>query len=227
MTKIFKATLAIMMVVAFSANAMALDYDEGAEVTASATVGGITTLSVTGGPLVYGTTDVNAFPTSPADGKLVVNYSSNHANWLLQIATKNTDLQDIDSSVYQRGGMVQVSADPSTVVIPCKWVAKAGGSTLPDIGTIDAYNYIKDVTDADIPDTTTINESWTEAHAAGYANIAYGNADGGFCVDPTAADTQGDAIDGTIDLYIATLFGDVPPAAGDYTMKVAIDLVHE
>ncbi len=246
--RIFKGALAILMVVAFASNAFAID--QSVSVSATASIGGVTSMSVLPTSIVYGTTNIDAYPTTPADNKVVVTYASNYNPWKISIATNNTQVPDHlvegDDGRYSKGGLATVDG---LQVIPNRWFAKnpTSGTTVPAATALGAYNFVKDKRDQDdpatvdnpgTPDIVENNESWAAAFADGYANIAYGNAGGGVCIDPantTAGPTQyqGDAVDGAIAVYLAGYFGTmaatppIPATAGDYTTSYIFDLYHE
>ena len=216
------AVLAVMAVLAFASNAMAA-VDMTQYITATATVGGVTTLTLTPATLVYGNTSANAWPTTPADNKIQLSYASNFDPWKIRIYTDNTNVPLFaDGGPYSKGGLAKTDG---LKVIPFKWIAQAGGTTAPLISTIGGYNYVKDMNDEDDPGQTG-DQGWSETD--GYPNIAYGGAGYAYCIDPTNAPSyQGDAITGSVDLFLGCLFGDVTPVAGSYSSKVYFDLMHE
>ena len=248
--RILKATLAILMVIAFGANASAVTVDKTASVSATADIGGVTTMSILPTSIVYGTTSVDAYPTDPTDQKVVITYTSNYDPWKIAISTNNLSVptkgggDPTGVGRYAKGGLASTpvdhddntgTPDVSLLVIAGKWFAKdpASGTTLPLATALGAYNFIKDKRDEDDPDTTPADESWATAFADGYANIAYGNAGGGVCVDPTKTDYEGDPVDGSIAVYMAGLFGTggvtpaVPASAGNYSTSFIFELYHE
>lgn len=207
--------------------------DETASVSATATIAGTTSLSISPASIVFGTTNVNAFPTTPADGKVTITYTSNYNPWKIAIYTDNTQVpMKADGGRYQKAGLA--TADGANVVA-CKWVAKDPASPAPDISTIGGYNFVKDKRDEDDPATVDDpllpgiqnDESWITSFAQGYPNIAYGGAGYGTCVDPTLPDYTGDSVNGEIVVYIASLFGTYPGGAGEYSTNFSFDLYHE
>lgn len=225
MKKILRTTLAIVMVLTFGVNANAAvpGSDVTAGLSASATVGAVTTLSILPTSITYTTVDANTFPTA---GGVTVTYASNYDPWKIAIYTDNTGVPDygLPNGRYAKGGLAK--SDGSSVV-PMKWICQDDATAAPAIGTIGGYNYVKDLNDEDDPGTGDL-EDWNSAFADGYANIAYGGTGYGWCIDPTAgAPYTGDAADGTIAVYIAALFGDASPTPGSYSATVTFDLYHE
>jgi len=246
--RILRATLAVVTLIAFNTNAFAVD--KTVSVSATATIGGVTSMGISPTSIVYGTTNADAYPTTPADQKVVITYSSNYDPWKIAIYTNNVDVPNKTGDTtgfgrYSKGGLASIpedhdgnggTPDISTKVVACKWFAKdpASGTSVPAATALGAYNFIKDKRDEDDPATGGTDESWAAGFADGYANIAYGNAGGGVCVDPSNGPSyQGDAIDGQVAVYIAGLFGTggvtpaVPAAAGDYASSFYFDLYHE
>jgi len=235
--RMLKAILAIVMVIAFASNAFAID--RTVSVSATATIGGVTSMGVLPASIVYAATGEDAYPTTPSNNRVVVTYSSNYDPWKIAVSTNNTQvpMESEEGGRYSKGGL---ATDDGLLVIPCKWFSKnpSSSTVVPDATDLGAYNFVKDKRDEDDPATTGDNESWANAFVAGYANIAYGNTGGGVCVDPAntavgPTQFQGDAIDGEIAVYIAGLFGTmgatppVPATAGDYATSFVFDLYHE
>lgn len=236
MKKIGVLIIAAILAVTFSVEAYAAA-DKTASVSASVTITGSTSMSVAPGTISFGTFNVDAFPTTPADKKIVITYSTNYSPWKIAIYTNNTQVANYDPATktgkLSKGGLA--TADGASIV-PCKWVAKKGDNTVvPTVPTFTSdHNFIKDLRDQDDPSTAGYNESWASAYADGYANIAYGSGPGskGVCVDPTnsaagATQYQGDAVDGSIAVYVAGLFGTGSVGAGTYNSNVYFDLYHE
>lgn len=220
--------LLVFAVTAVSANAA---IDQTKSVTFTATIIGSTSMSISPATAEFGDTGVDAFPTTPGDAKIVITYNSNYSPWKIAIYTDNTQVPDYGETDgrYSKGGLA--TADGKQV-IPCKWVAKIGSNTtVPTVPSFtSAHNFLKDKSDQDDPLTTAYDESWATAFGAGYANIAYGAGPGpsGFCVDPTVGDPyQGDAVNGSIAVYVAGLFGTGANTAGIYSSNIYFDLYHE
>ena len=238
--KYLKAALVILVGLAFSVSAMAA-VDKTVLVTANATIGPVTSMSITPATITYATVDADAYPTTPADQKVTITYGSNYNPWKIAVYTNNTQVPDYSAGPpivgkYAKGGLA--TAD-GLYVVPCKWFAKnpASSTTAPLATALGAYNFVKDKRDEDDP-LTSYEEDWARSFAGGYANIAYGNPGGGVCVDPantTPGPTQyqGDDVDGSIAVYIAGLFGTggvtpaVPASAGVYSSAISFDLYHE
>lgn len=225
--------IAVILAVTFSVEAYAAA-DKTASVSASVTIAGSTSMSASPGSITFGTFNVDAFPTTPADKKIVITYSTNYNPWKIAIYTNNTQVKLVAAGgKYSKGGLA--TADGASIV-PCKWVAKVGTNTVvPTVPTFtSAHNFIKDLRDEDDPSTAAYDESWADAYAAGYANIAYGSGPGskGVCVDPTNSAVgptqyQGDEVDGSIAVYVAGLFGTGSVGAGTYNSNILFDLYHE
>lgn len=225
------AILALAAAFCVSAEAAA---DKTASVSASVSITGSTSLSVSPSTITYGTFDVDAFPTTPADKKVVLTYNSNYSPWKIAIYTNNTQVKNYDDGgSYAKGGLATASGSS---IIPLKWVSKKGDNTvIPSVPTFtSAHNFVKDIRDEDDTTTGSYNESWADAYSKGYANIAYGTGPGaaGYCVDPTnttpgANQYKGDAVDGSIAVYLAGLFGTGNGAAGEYSASIYFDLYHE
>ena len=227
-------TIALVAIV-FCVNAEAAT-DKTASVSASVSITGTTSMSITApspATISWSSTSTDAFPSSPADQKIVIAYSSNYNPWKVDIYTNNTQVPlQASGGKYAKGGL---STSTGSNVIPCKWVAKVGTNTVvPTVPSMTSlHNFIKDKRDEDDPATTTQDESWGTAFTAGYANIAFGGPTGGYCVDPTnnapgPNQYKGDAVNGSVAVYVAGLFGTGgATSAGDYTSSIYFDLYHE
>lgn len=231
--------LMVIIAVVFCANAQAATVDKTSSVSAGVTIVGSTSLSVAPSTITFGTYSTDAFPTTPADSKIVITYNSNFNPWKVRVYTNNTQvLNKVGDTTgfgkYAKGGLA--TADGHNV-IPCKWVAKIGSNTtIPTVPSFtSAYNFVKDIRDEDDPSTAAQDESWTAAQAAGYANIAFGTGPGaaGNCVDPTNSapgpnQYKGDAVNGSVAVYLAGLFGTGGgTSAGTYSSNIYFDLYHE
>ena len=254
--RVLRATLALVVALAFGANAMAA-IDKTVSVSATASISGVTTLGISPASIVFGNTATDAYPTTPADQKVTITYSSNYSPWKIAIYTNNTQVPDYGVDVdgdgnqdgrYAKGGLA--TADGKAVAA-CKWVAKGPGNAPPAASTINqggkedtGYNFIKDKRDEDDPETTLPHEKedWDFSFGGGYANVAWGLGDSEtqVCVDPTVYYVEGDkrnyigdTISGSFDVYIAGLFGTggmtspVPASAGNYASSIYFDLYHE
>ena len=233
----------VILTVVFCVNAEAAP-DKTVSVSAGVNITGTTSLSVSPASIMFGTYSADAFPTDPLDKKIVITYSSNYNPWKIAIYTNNTQVKkyadDPEEGRYAKGGLATASGSN---IIPCKWISKVGTNTVvPTVPTkTSAHNYIIDKRDEDDPATVTnpdgtlAKEDWASAFAVGYANIAFGDATGGFCVDPTNTTPsdpknkyKGDAVSGSIAVYIAGLFGTGgATSAGDYSSSIYFDLYHE
>lgn len=206
--------------------------DRTVSVTATASVAGATSMSISPTSAVYSTTTADAFATVPTGGKITITYASNYNPWKMAISTNNTQVPNAGSTDgrYAKGGLATTNGKN---VVACKWVAQAPATAAPAVPTAATYNFVKDKRDQDDPATPTDNESWASSFAEGYANIAYGGTTGGVCVNPTKPGNNGDAVTGSIALYVAGMFGTggvtpaVPAAAGSYSSAITIELYHE
>lgn len=216
--------------------------DKTVSVTASASIAGTTSLTADATAFTYGTTSSDAFPTIPATKRVVLTYSSNYNPWKIDVYTNNTQipLKAVTNGMYAKGGLVSGTGPYS--VVPLKWVAKAPASAAPVAGSINfqtSYNFVKDIRDEDDPATVGQNESWTQVFTDGYPNVAWGPVvgGGGTCVDPTNSapgpdQYRGDAISGTVAVYVTGLFGTggvtpaSPASAGTYSSTIYFDLYH-
>lgn len=232
----------VAAVVCFTVTAQA-GTDKTVSVTASASITGTTSLTADATAFTYGTTNVDALPTAPASKRVVLTYASNYNPWKIDIYTNNTQIPTKTANPlngsYSKGGLVTGSAAPYTTV-PFKWITKHPSSAAPDPATINfvtSYNFVKDMRDEDDPATAGGDESWATSFAQGYANIAWGAGSTGVCVDPTNTTPgnnqyKGDAISGTVAVYVAALFktGGVSPnvaaSAGTYGTTIYFDLYH-
>lgn len=225
--------IAIMAMV-FCVNAEAAP-DKTSSVSASVTITGTTSMSVAPGSIAFGSFSTDAFPTTPADGKIVITYNTNYSPWKINVYTNNTQVPNYNpadgTGRYAKGGLA--TAD-GVNVIPCKWVAKEGSNTtVPAVPSFTSlHNFIKDIRDQDDTSTAAYDESWIGA--GGYPVIAYGTGPGaqGQCVDPTnntpgPTQYQGDAVNGSIAVYVAGLFGTGYSGAGSYSSNIYFDLYHE
>ena len=242
--KTLRALMSIALIVMFGVTQVAYAVtDSVVSVIASATITGSTSLSLDVSTLTYGNTSADAFPTVPATGKVEITYSSNYSAWKLMTYTDNTVVANYsdngtptdptdDTGRYAKGGLATATG---SAVVACKWICQDNATAAPAIGTIGAYNFIKDLRDEDDPATALPqDESWAAGLAGGYPNIAFGGPGYGFCVDPSVGSPYtGDAADGTISLYIAGLFGTggvtpaAPAAAGSYSSSIYVELLHE
>ncbi|MFA6320700.1 MAG: hypothetical protein WCY36_02445 [Candidatus Omnitrophota bacterium] len=196
--------------------------DKSTSVSATASVGAVTSLSATPGSVSFSDTAADSFASS----KVTLTYKSNYNPWKLAIYTNNTGIKTFaNGGPYQKSGLTD-----GTNLVPLKWVAKNPSSSAPSISTIGSYNFIKDKNDEDDPSTTS-DDSWAGAvsSSATYAAIAYGTASSGTCIDPTAVSNSynGDSVSGTIDVYVAALFGTYPAPVGSYSTTIGFDLYHE
>jgi hypothetical protein len=245
MKKTYVMLAVLVLAAAFFCLSAEAAADKTVSVTASGTVVGSTSLSVLPVTATFNTA-ADGFPTEPmADKKIVITYTSNYNPWKIMAYTNNTQVENYDAVTktgrYAKGGLA--TADGKSVV-PCKWVAKAGSNTVvPSVPAWNTYNFVKDKRDEDdpstvdnpaTPDVVENNESWAAAMTAGYPNLAYGDTAGGFCVDPTIPVTfKGDAVSGSVAVYIAAMFGTsgmetpVPAGAGTYSSPIYFDLYHE
>lgn len=235
MRKIMITMVVLVTVVLIAASAYAEVIDDTSSVTATAIIGGSADISaLTPANIAFGTTGVDAFPTTPADQKVTISYTSNYNPWKIRIYTDNQI--PAEAGRYSYGGLKS-----GTNVVPCKWIAQATATAAPAIASIGGYNFIKDLGDLDDPLTldnlatpeVENNESWA-LNATTYANIAYGGPGGGVCVNPTnPPNYNGNPINGSIAVYIAGLFGTggvspaVPAAAGSYSSLIYLELYHE
>jgi len=249
MKKLMIIISVVSLAVVYCVSAEAAVTDRTASIKALGSVGPITSLSITPAMspgLTFGTTNADAFPTVPDDKKIVISYTSNYSPWKMMVYTNNAQVNDYNPTTekgrYAKGGLVLGTGD-NVQVVPCKWVAKDGANTaIPALPTpANMHNFIKDKRDQDDPATVTnpdgtlAKEDWASAFAVGYANIAFGDATGGFCVDPTNTTPsdpknkyKGDAVSGSIAVYIAGLFGTGgATSAGDYSSSIYFDLYHE
>lgn len=208
--------------------------DKSVNITASGTIAGVTSLSVSNTTVTYGTTTADSFPTIPSTKAVNITYSSNYNGWTMRLYTNNSQVPvngtmygSTNIGRYAKGGLATAAIAPSgrVDIVPCKWIAKAGtNATVPPVpnwnptNTTSKYSYVKDVRDEDDPTTVpngtmSNNESWGAALADGYPNIAFGGPGGGWCVDPTNTNEstkyKGDVINSTtgIKLYIAAGWG--------------------
>ena len=236
-------SVAVLALVFFAASAYAVTVDKTVSVTAGGTITGSTALSVSPASIAFGTTSADSFPTNPSNAKVVITYSSNYNPWQIRVYTNNTQVPNKagDTTGYGRYAKGGLATADGKAVVSCKWVAKTGtNTTVPAVPTgANLYNFIKDIRDEDDPSTASTDESWTAAQTAGYPNIAYGDATGGHCVDPsntTSGPTQyqGDAVTPTsgVAVYIAAQWatGGMSPAdpagAGTYNSNINFDLYH-
>lgn len=224
--------------------------DKSVNITASGTIAGVTSLSVSNTTVTYGTTTADSFPTIPSTKAVNITYSSNYNGWTMRLYTNNSQVPvngtmygSTNIGRYAKGGLATAAIAPSgrVDIVPCKWITKAGtNATAPAVPTAaSAHNFVKDVRDEDDPTTSADNESWSSALDAGYPNIAFGGPGGGWCVDPTNTNAttkyKGDAISPStgIKLYVAAgwrtsfMSPSEPAGAGSYSTKFFVDLVHE
>ena len=252
MRKVKKISIALSVVflaIVFCYASAEAVVDRTVSISATGTVAAATSMSITApvppAGLTFGTTSADAFPTAPADNKIVISYSSNYNPWKIMVYTNNTQIPNKvgDTTGYGRYAKGGLATTDGRGVVPCKWVAKIGtNATAPTLPTpTSLHNYIKDKRDENDPATTAYDESWAAAVTGGYPNIAYGGPGGAWCVDPTntaAGPTQykGDVIgatSGSVAVYVDAMFGTtgatpaVPAAAGIYTSSIGFDLYHE
>jgi hypothetical protein len=238
-------TVLILVMVAYYINAEAAATDKTVSIVASGTVSASTSMSIAPASITFGTTSADAYPTVPANNKVVISYTSNYNPWKIMVYTNNTQVNDYNLDTkkgsYAKGGLVSGTGDTASVV-PCKWISKVGTSTvIPALPTpASLHNYIKDKRDMDDPATSSIDESWAAGFATGYQNVAFGDTRGGYCVDPTNSAVgpnqyKGDAVTPAsgIAVYIDAMFGTtgqtpaIPAGAGIYSTTIYFDLYHE
>jgi len=232
------ALIVAVLVVGMGAYAEAAT-DKTVSVSMTASIAGVTSMSVSPSTMAFASTGADAFATTPTGGKIVITYASNYNPWKIDIYTNNTQVPKMSvdpvNGKYSKGGLATASGKS---VVACKWVAKNPASAAPAIGTIGGYNFVKDLNDEDDPITTAYDESWAVPFAQGYANIAFGSGTTGYCVDPTKLTPpetkyRGEAITNQVAVYVAGLFATggvtpaVPASAGDYISTLAFDLYHE
>ncbi len=207
MKKILRATMALVMVLAFGVNTQAFAYDVTGSVGASATIEGVHTLSVSG-DITFGT--IGGGTGNLAYGTpITVNYDSNEAVWKINIYTNNTGLTG-----DQRGGLAKSTNDNR---VPLVWqiydaTATATFTDPDEVG--NEWAYVKDLGDID----------WATAFADGYTDLCYGGPDyTNLSAFPSVpADRAGTS---PIYVYIGGMFGPAP--AGSYTTTINLDLYHE
>src|SRR3989338_3467394 len=109
------------LVLSIGAIADAAVIDRTASVTATLTISGSTSLSVTPASIAYGTAAADTYPTTPADKKVVLSYTSNFNPWKIAIYTNNTSVPNngLPGGKYQKGGLVAGIA-PSQTLVACK-----------------------------------------------------------------------------------------------------------
>lgn len=224
----------------------------GADVTksipASATLEGVSTLSVE--PVTYGagTAPSIAFGTvSPGEGFLVppqyikVEHDDNSPAWWIKIYTDNFATEPSTTTWgYQYGGMIGTPG----ARLPMGWHARVDNSlTLalafaagdpaakPSVG----WFFLKDKSDKDIPGTydpdtgDPIDESWLGPEDdAAYANVAFGSASYQRVVDPMHPNQEDGSVEDNDKAFVVEvegLFGSAP--ADSYSTTISFDLVHQ
>jgi len=214
----------------------------GADVTrsvpASATVTGISTLSVT--PVVYGggwTSAITFGSVSPSAGFLVpgqyirVDHNDNSLVWEIKIYTDNFATEpSIATWGYNYGGMIgQVPG----ARLPMGWHARVANTLTSTFAAGDpaakpsvGWNFVKDKRDKDIPGTAE-NESWLgPTDDAAYANVAFGGPGYQNIVNPQdTVDYSDPDNDKTFVVEVEGCFGSAP--ADTYSTTISFDLVHQ
>ena len=139
MRRILSTLMVLVFAVAFTGTVAALTIDQTQSVSATATVTGSTSLSADVSSIAYGTSSTDKYPTTPANSKIKLTYSSNYNPWKIMVATNNTQipLGGTTNGLYAKGGLVTGSGPYN--VVACKWVTKIGtNTTVPSIPTATA-----------------------------------------------------------------------------------------
>ena len=203
--------------------------DETGSVTATATLGASTSLSVQAKKISdNGTVSGINFGSLPGGtgNKLAPHYvevqvASNYGAWELEVYTDNFTTQpDTDIWGYQYGGM-KGATDGNRVAIAWQAYRATTGVSDPPVA-LTGWTYLKDKKDVDIP-ATTPDESWANAHSDGYTNIAYGGPDYVMVVEPGSTGELDS--DNTLVVYLGGLFGSA--ASDSYSTVIGFDLYHE
>lgn len=104
--------------------------------------------------------------------------------WKIDIYTNNEN-----SSLWQRGGLLNVSNPDYMLPVVWKAAVSTAASTSGDPDTVNSgWQWIKDKNDADIP-ATSDDESWQFAKKSGYTSVCSGNAEGIRLIDGTPCGT--------------------------------------
>lgn len=213
-----------------------------ASVSATAKLLGKNTLSVT--PYTYGGSEaeniafdnVSASTTFSVPPQYIrVNYDADDL-WCIKIYTDNFDAATnptISTTTwgYNYGGMKGTNEGARC---PLCWHAstssvlakpfEVGSATDPSSG----WNFVKDKSDQDDPNTDNIDESWFGPKGdAAYANIAFGGPNYQNVVDPRVGEENGYSIpddDKEFALEIEGCFGSAP--ADTYSTTISFDLYH-
>jgi len=207
-------------------------------VPASATLGGVSTLSVEAVIYDGASTGSIAFgPVSAGEGFLVppqyikVDHDDNSLAWEIKIYTENFETEPSTTTWgYNYGGMIGLVPGART---PMGWHAGIANSLTskfaagdPGAETTVGWNFIKDKSDKDIPDTEE-DESWLGPEEdAAYANVAYGTPTWQRVVDPFVGSPDWSYEDGdkTFVVEVEGCFGEA--SADTYGTTISFDLVH-
>lgn len=207
-------------------------------VPASATLGGVSTLSVeavtyggsTVGAIAFGTVSPGAdFLTPPQYVK--VDHSDNSLAWEIKIYTDNFATDPSTTTWgYNYGGMIGLLPGAR---LPMGWHARVDNSLAsafvagdPGAMVSVGWNFTKDKRDKDIPGTVE-DESWLGPTGdAAYANIAYGNQAWQRVIDPLVGppDYSYEDTDKTFVVEVEGCFGEA--SADTYGTTISFDLVH-
>jgi len=200
--------------------------DRTAGVSATATVGSSTSLSVQAKNISNNASVSSiSFGVVSATNKLAPQYveiqvASNFGSWELEIYTDNfSSPPNTNIWGYQYGGMTGNTAGNR---VPMVWQAYRTTTSVSDPPTsLSGWTYVKDQSDLDIPGTPS-DESWATAHSDGYTNIAFGGPDYLMVVEPNGSVLDSD---NKLMVYVGGLFGSA--SADSYSTTVGIDLYHE
>jgi hypothetical protein len=203
--------------------------DETGSVSATATLGASTSLSVQAKRISDNGTvsgiDFGSLPggtgNKSAPHYVEVQVASNYGAWELEMYTDNFTVQpDTTTWGFQYGGMKGSTDGNRTGMV---WQAYRGTTAVSDPPVaLTGWTYLKDKKDVDIPGTPD-NESWATAHNDGYTNIAYGGPDYVMVVEPGSTGELDS--DNTLAVYLGGLFGSA--ASDSYSTVIGLDLYHE
>lgn len=214
------------------------ELDKTASVSASATMGEVSTLkayarNIDGG---YDALGINFGTISTLTNRLAPQYvqievRSNiigpEGAWELEIYTKNfPSVPNPDVWGDQYGGLIGAVVGQR---VPMVWQAYRDTAVVfnpPDDLANSGWLYVKDKNDQDMGETTDYDESWNNAHDGGYTNVAYGGIDYIMVIQPGTG-LQGGVLDDDdkFVVYLGGLFSSA--AAGTYSTAICFDLYHE
>lgn len=200
------------------------DVDNTGSVSVSASITGVTSLSVTDqsgdGAVPFGSITEQY---QKATEYIAVDAVSNYGSWAIEVYTDNFPDTTPDTAIwgYAYGGLVDVTNEQKIPLGWCAFDVETPAEPTANPADLNRWSYLKDKSDVDDPDTAGNDESW--AARGGYANVAFGGPGYAKVVNPLVE--GGDDLTAMpLYVYLETAGTAIP---GDYTGSIYFDLYHE